>query len=70
MSAFDSDWSSFVEGELKLSNEVNNKALGGGPQQKNVPTEEDETGIDSDVGKIFEKFANFNGFSNAYFIIN
>lgn len=58
------EWKSFVEGELKKSNEINNKNLGG-QQPRNLDDDNDEKDYEMNMEKIMAKFSNFNsGMSN------
>lgn len=55
------DWQFFVEGELKKSNEVNNKHLGGQQPRHGIKEEDDsDTHYEVSMEKIMQRFSNFN----------
>jgi hypothetical protein len=53
------DWKSFIDGELKRSNDANSKSLGG---QQPRPTGSDDDDMDSSTSmeSILSRFSNFN----------
>lgn len=54
-------WTSFVEDELKQSNEKNNKTLGKGKDKEEEEEEEDKEGLDEEqMAKIMAGFSTFN----------
>lgn len=53
---FNKNWSDFVEGELKESNNTNAKVLGGRPRS----VDEDENQFDVNMEKIMSRFNTFN----------
>lgn len=54
------DWTSFVEGELKRSNDTNNKSLGGQQPRPSMDDEDNEKDYEMNMEKIMAKFSNFN----------
>jgi len=56
------EWRAFVDGELKSSNENNNKTLGGCTTRNNMSEENEEENSNYDVQmeKIMARFTNFN----------
>jgi len=54
------DWKSFVEGELKQSNTLNTRSLGG-QQPRNINDDADEdNAYEVNMEKIMARFSNFN----------
>ena len=53
------EWKAFIEGELKRSNDTNNKNLGG-QQPRPMDDENDEKDYDMNMEKIMARFSNFN----------
>lgn len=53
------DWKSFVEGELKQSNDVNTKSLGGQQPRQSSADDDDMEGSMS-MDSILQKFQNFS----------
>lgn len=51
------EWKAFVDGELKTSNEDNNKTLGGTTR---TPDEDEDNTYDVQMEKIMARFTNFN----------
>lgn len=51
------EWKAFVDGELKTSNEDNNKTLGGTTK---TPEEDEDNTYDVQMEKIMARFTNFN----------
>lgn len=59
------EWKQFVEGELKRSNETNNKNLGGQQPRSSMDEDDDSKDYEMNMEKIMAKFSNFNtGMSN------
>lgn len=54
------DWNMFVEGELKRSNDTNNKNLGGQQPRQSIDDEDNEKDYEMNMEKIMAKFSNFN----------
>ena len=56
------EWRAFVDGELKNSNENNNKTLGGCTTRNNMSedNEEENSNYDVQMEKIMARFTNFN----------
>lgn len=57
------DWRAFVDGELKRSNEDNNKTLGGCSQsmsEDNEDNNDNNDAYDVQMEKIMQRFSNFN----------
>jgi hypothetical protein len=52
-----------VEGELKRSNETNNKALGDQKVRNSMDDEGDDKDYEMNMEKIMAKFSNFNALS-------
>lgn len=60
LGSFGDDWKTFVEGELKDSNTLNNKSLGG-QQPRSIGEEEDaDNHYEVNMEKIMARFTNFN----------
>lgn len=53
------DWKSFVEGELRISNETNEKSLGG-QQPRNQPGDDDDMEGSMSMDSILSRFSNFS----------
>ena len=55
------DWKSFVEGELKRTNELNNRSLGGQQPRHSIDdTEDADNHYEVNMEKIMARFTNFN----------
>ena len=54
------EWRAFVDGQLKLSNDNNNKTLGGSTTNKSEPEDQDDSNYDVQMEKIMARFTNFN----------
>lgn len=54
------DWNAFVEGELKSSNDTNNKSLGGQQPRQILDDEDNDKDYEMNMEKIMAKFSNFN----------
>ena len=54
------EWRAFVDGPLKLSNDNNNKTLGGSTTNKAEPEDQDDSNYDVQMEKIMARFTNFN----------
>lgn len=54
------DWKQFVEGELKRSNDTNNKSLGGQQPRSSMSDDEGDKDYEMTMEKIMTKFSNFN----------
>eukprot|EP00347_Sterkiella_histriomuscorum_P022039 403331901 len=59
-SSFSGDWAAFVEGELKKSNDTNNRNLGGQQPRTSMDEDENEKDYEMNMEKIMAKFSNFN----------
>jgi len=53
-------WNQFVEGELKRSNDTNNKNLGGQQPRTSMDDEDDNKDYEMNMEKIMAKFTNFS----------
>lgn len=54
-------WKEFVEGELKKSNETNNRSLGGHqPRPPNNEEDDNDNNYEVNMEKIMARFTNFN----------
>lgn len=58
------DWGLLVEGELKRSNDTNNKSLGGQQPRTSIDEEDNEKDYDMNMERIMAKFSNFNSSMN------
>ena len=54
------EWKSFVDDELKKSNENNNRTLGGSTTQKDKESDNEDSNYDVQMEKIMARFTNFN----------
>ena len=54
------DWNAFVEGELKSSNDTNNKSLGGQQPRQSLDDDDNDKDYEMNMEKIMAKFSNFN----------
>ena len=54
------EWRAFVDGQLKHSNDNNNKTLGGSTTNKSEPEDPDDSNYDVQMEKIMARFTNFN----------
>lgn len=55
------DWKNFIEGELKRSNDTNNRSLGGQQPRSSMGDDEDnDKDYEMNMDKIMAKFSNFN----------
>lgn len=60
------DWSSFVEGELKKSNDTNSKSLGGQQPRHSIGDEDDNSDhYEVNMEKIMQRFSNFNSLTSS-----
>jgi hypothetical protein len=54
------DWKDFVSGELKRSNDTNNKSLGDQRVRNSMDDEDNDKDYEMNMEKIMAKFSNFN----------
>lgn len=54
------EWRRFVEGELKRTNDTNNKNLGGQQPRSSIDEEDGDKEYEMNMEKIMAKFSNFN----------
>lgn len=59
-SSFSGEWRQFVEGELKKSNDTNNKNLGGQQPRNSMDEDDNDKDYEVNMEKIMAKFTNFN----------
>lgn len=55
-----SDWTSFVENELRKSNETNNKSLGGQQPRHSMDDDDNDNHYEVNMEKIMQRFSNYN----------
>lgn len=53
-------WTQFVEGELRRSNDTNNKNLGGQQPRSSMDEDDNERDYEMNMEKIMAKFTNFS----------
>jgi hypothetical protein len=58
-----SDWTNFVENELKKSNETNNKSLGGQQPRHSMDEDDNDNHYEVNMEKIMQRFSNYNQLS-------
>ena len=61
---FNSEWKSFVEGELEDSNKTNSKSLGGRPRSS-MDDDDEANQFDVNMEKIMSRFNTFNSLMSA-----
>lgn len=54
------EWTKFVYGELKRSNDNNNRSLGGHNNRPSMDDEDNDKDYEMNMEKIMQKFSNFN----------
>lgn len=54
------EWTQFAEGELKRSNDTNNKSLGDQRVRNSMDEEDNDKDYEMNMEKIMAKFSNFN----------
>ena len=60
------EWTAFIEGELKKSNETNSKSLGGQQPRHSIGDEDDNNDhYEVNMEKIMQRFSNFNSLSSS-----
>jgi hypothetical protein len=61
LSTFEEEWTAFVDGELKKTNDTWTKALGGQqPKNSGADDEGDDNSYEVNMEKIMQRFTNFN----------
>ena len=63
-------WTEFLNNELKASNELNSKNLGGQHPRPAVEEDDNDTNYEVNMEKIMARFSNFNSMSSASSVNN